>query len=124
MTQWAIEDGNISEANGTATNILSGLAKAWVKFDGTGTPAIDDSFNIASLTDVGTGEFQLDFTSGMSASTYCGVSDATTDTNTVAGTISNISQYNADNFTVIVSNSGASSRDRDTNTASIHGDLA
>lgn len=34
----------------------SGLAKAWVNFDGTGTVAIRASFNVSSITDNGTGD--------------------------------------------------------------------
>ena len=33
------------------------LAKAWVNFNGTGTVAIRDSFNVSSITDVGTGQY-------------------------------------------------------------------
>lgn len=70
MTQWAIEDGNISEASGTATNILSGLAKVWADFDGTGTVALNDSFNLSSLTDNGTGDYSLDYTNAFSTADY------------------------------------------------------
>ena len=35
--------------------VVNGSAKAWINFNGTGTVAIRDSFNIASLTDAGTG---------------------------------------------------------------------
>lgn len=40
-------------------------AKAWVEFNGTGTVAISDSFNIDSLTDAGTGLYNLTFTNSM-----------------------------------------------------------
>ena len=43
------------EGNSTTTSLQQGLAKAWINFNGTGTVAIRDSFNIASLTDAGTG---------------------------------------------------------------------
>ena len=42
--------------NSIATSFVAGgSAKAWINFNGTGTVAIRDSFNIASLTDAGTG---------------------------------------------------------------------
>ena len=35
--------------------VVKGSAKAWIHFNGTGTVAIKDSLNIASLSDAGTG---------------------------------------------------------------------
>jgi len=46
------------------------LAKAWVRFNGTGTVSITDSFNISSLTDVGTGTYAFDFTNNMANTNY------------------------------------------------------
>ena len=48
------------------TNLQQGLAKNWVSFDGTAaTLSFEDSFNSTSLTDVGTGNYQVNFTSNM-----------------------------------------------------------
>tara|TARA_B100000287_G_scaffold124922_1_gene116980 strand:+ start:17329 stop:17838 length:510 start_codon:yes stop_codon:yes gene_type:complete len=38
-----------------------GQCKAWCNFDGTGTIAIRDSFNVSSLTDRGMGEYTVNF---------------------------------------------------------------
>lgn len=46
-------------------------AKAWVNFDGTGTVAIRDSYNVASITDNGTGSYTVNFTSAMADANYC-----------------------------------------------------
>ena len=35
--------------------VVNGSAKAWVNFNGTGTQAIRDSFNVSSIADNGTG---------------------------------------------------------------------
>jgi len=43
----------------------SGLAKAWVNFDGAGTVAIRASFNVSSITDNGTGDYTVNFTTAM-----------------------------------------------------------
>jgi hypothetical protein len=45
-------------------------AKAWVNFNGTGTPAIRDSFNVSSLTDHETGQIGVNFLNAMSNSNY------------------------------------------------------
>jgi len=58
------------EGNSTTTNLQQGLAKTWVRFNGSGTAAIDDSFNAASLTDYGTGEFSYAYTNSMANANY------------------------------------------------------
>ena len=55
---------------------LSGVAKAWVNFDGTtnssGTCDMRDSFNVTSVTDNGTGDYTVNFASGVLANAnYC-----------------------------------------------------
>ena len=61
----------ITSENGAATmQLQQGLAKAWVNFNGTGTIAARDSFNVASLTDNGTGNHDMNFTNNMSNSDY------------------------------------------------------
>jgi hypothetical protein len=45
-------------------------ARAWVNFDGTGTPAIRASGNISSITDNGTGDYTVNFTTAMPDANY------------------------------------------------------
>ena len=51
----------------------SGLAKAWVNFNGTGTVAIRAGFNVSSITDNGTGDYTVNFTTAMVDANYCPV---------------------------------------------------
>lgn len=46
------------------------LAKAWVNFNGTGTVAIRDSFNVSSITDQGTGDYIVNLSANMSNANY------------------------------------------------------
>ena len=62
------------EGNSTTTNLQQGLAKAWAAFDGSGTVEIDDSNNIASMTDNGTGDYTLTITNDMANANYAPVS--------------------------------------------------
>jgi hypothetical protein len=39
--------------------------RAWVNFDGTGTPAIRASGNVSSITDNGAGDYTINFTTAM-----------------------------------------------------------
>jgi hypothetical protein len=48
-------------------------AKAWVNFNGTGTVAIRASGNVSSITDNGTGDYSLNFTTAMTDTNYCPV---------------------------------------------------
>jgi hypothetical protein len=44
--------------------------RAWVNFNGTGTPAIRASGNVSSITDNGTGAYTINFTTAMSDANY------------------------------------------------------
>ena len=46
-------------------------ARAWVNFNGTGTVAIRDSFNVSSITDNGTGDYTVNFDQDMPNANYC-----------------------------------------------------
>ena len=54
-------------------NGMTGIAKAWVLFDGTGTPSIRGSFNVSSITDNGTGNYTINFTTAMPNANYSAV---------------------------------------------------
>ena len=62
---------NISDASGGSSNLnIPGTAKAWVNFDGTGTVAIRASLNVSSITDNGTGDYTVNFTTAMVDANY------------------------------------------------------
>jgi uncharacterized protein (AIM24 family) len=46
--------------------------RAWVNFNGTGTVAIRAAGNVASITDNGTGDYTINFTTAMSDANYSG----------------------------------------------------
>lgn len=48
----------------------SQLCRAWVNFNGTGTVAIRASFNVASITDNGTGDYTVNFATAMPDENY------------------------------------------------------
>jgi hypothetical protein len=45
-------------------------ARAWVNFNGTGTVAIRESGNVSSITDNGTGDYTVNFTTAMADANY------------------------------------------------------
>lgn len=44
--------------------------RAWVNFDGTGTPSIRGDGNVSSITDNGTGDYWVNFSSSMPDTNY------------------------------------------------------
>jgi len=57
--------------NSIATSfVASGSAKAWVRFNGTGTLAVNKSLNTSSVSDIGTGIYDHNYTSSFSDAVY------------------------------------------------------
>ena len=69
--QTTITDGTTSVATSSITN---GSARVWINFNGTGTIATRDSHGVSSLTDKGTGEYNVNFGNNMSDGNYAGLS--------------------------------------------------
>lgn len=51
-------------------DVVNGTARAWVNFNGTGTVAIRAQYNVASITDNGTGDYTVNFTTAMPDADY------------------------------------------------------
>ena len=64
-------DGGIKAEGTNTTNLQQGLAKQWIDFNGSGTVAIVDSFNSASISDEGTGDYRVNLTNAMRAQEGC-----------------------------------------------------
>jgi hypothetical protein len=71
------EASDITAQVKTATNATGTApiyaARAWVNFDGTGTVAIRASGNVSSITDNGTGDYTVNFTTAMEDVNYIAV---------------------------------------------------
>jgi hypothetical protein len=65
------KDGNSTE--------IGTLCRAWVNFNGTGTVAIRASFNVSSITDNGTGDYTVNFTTAMPDANYAGTCSSAQD---------------------------------------------
>ena len=55
----------VGEGGTTTTSVQQGLLKVWIQLNGTGTIATQDSLNIGSITDVGSGNYRTTFTNNM-----------------------------------------------------------
>jgi hypothetical protein len=115
-----VSDGTLSIPT---TYVTNGSAKAWVNFNGTGTIAARDSFNVASLTDRGTGLYSVNFTNSSANTGHAPV--ASTE---AGGGSGNQGPYIGDLFTtkidLVVLDNGGSFVDPVVVITSTHGDLA
>lgn len=76
----AIVDADVNASAAIADSKLTGTTcKAWVNFNGTGTPAARASYNVSSITDHGTGDYTINFTTALVDANYA-VTVATTAT--------------------------------------------
>jgi len=127
-------DITVTSEGGSATQSLQqGLAKAWGNIEPAATPTLHDSFNMASLTDHGTGEYSTNLTNGMSAirSVYHSVTGSAQQTS--GGDASSNIYYAGSGFNVpttttwpmrVVSGTGGSIETGDYAGVGLFGDLA
>ena len=118
----------VAEGGSTTTNLQQGLAKAWCRWNMSGTAAIEDSFNMASLTDVSTGLSTLAFTNDFSNTKYSatlGVGELTGGGNRLIGIRgTGGTGPTASNITIVHLTVGEAANDIDCNNSAFHGDLA
>lgn len=62
--------GNLSFNSGYGSAATAYGCRAWVNFNGTGTVAIRASGNVSSITDNGTGDYTVNFTTAMPDANY------------------------------------------------------
>jgi hypothetical protein len=85
---------NIKKTGETVSRDVSGVAAAWVNFNGVGTVAIHDSVNISSLSDDATGLYSVSFSNSMATANYvsnCNVARTNVYGNPMILTVSNSS---------------------------------
>ena len=64
VTTAKITDANVTLAK-TENAIKENIVLAWVSFNGTGTPAIEDDFNVSTITDNGNGDYTVNYTTNL-----------------------------------------------------------
>jgi len=126
-TDVRIKNTSVYESDGGTSvtqNTVQSLVKAWINLNGTGTIATRDSFNSASITDNGTGEYIDTFTNPMANTTY----SASGESGTLGANNENMFVCNFGRSTTGSRGSnmsdGGSAADRDLYCIMIAGDLA
>ena len=80
----AIVDADVNASAAIADSKLTGTTcKAWVNFNGTGTVAIRASYNVSSITDNGTGNYTVNFTTAMPNVNYATIGSTSSTSTTI-----------------------------------------
>ena len=118
-----------SDSKNTGTNktldtsfVYNGSAKMWIKFDMSSSFTTEDSFNVSSLDDDGTGDFGLNFSNNMSNANYPAPASAGEDNANVLTNFGTVSTSSMDGQTRQTQANAAS--DKANNSVCILGDLA
>ena len=117
----------VGEGNSTTTNLQQGLAKAWIDFNGTGTVAIADSFNITSITDNTTGDYSVTIANDMGNANYVHAGNSGGANSTSVGAVYAFDQGTTRTttlFRVYLLNAAANPVDTPTINIIVSGDLA
>jgi hypothetical protein len=128
LTVDSSEQAVIKGENSATTSLQQGLAKAWIDAPD-GLASINDSFNISTLDDDGTGDGGLNYTSNMSSTSYailCACDDDTRTTTMLTNQPTNGTQATTGvDFATHRTSSTVALTDTDVRSyISINGDLA
>ena len=83
VTTAKITDANVTKVK-TETAIDDNIPLAWVSFKGTSTVTIEDDFNVSSITDNGTGDYTVVYTSSLPNDDYCCVGMSMRDSDNIS----------------------------------------
>jgi len=94
---------------GTVLNDATvGVCRAWVNFNGTGTVAIRASFNVTSITDNGTGDYTVNFTTALANANYAFLVTPTSSTAAANGNaVRTVTTISTSAFRFVISNGSA-----------------
>ena len=114
-----------STAGSLATNyVVEGSAKVWVNWKGTDTVGLNGSFNVSSGSDLGTANYQINYSNAMSDVNYSVGLGTNRQDDSGDHTFSNFYANTTALLKGRAFNTGASALDQAKWTANIHGDLA
>ena len=116
-----------STSGGAATLTKQSASKAFISFDGTGTGSIDVSFNVSTLTDHGSAEYSITYTSNINTSNHpiTGTNVGSSETNFYSYICSTgVAQTTSVDRIHSVHNNGSANNDQDPVHLVTNGDLA
>ena len=95
--------------------------RAWVNFNGTGTVAIRASGNVSSITDNGTGDYTVNFTTAMPDANYCisGTSSSNLTNNVRTIAVTEAALPTTSSVRVFTQNDGGAQQDATSNSIAV-----
>ena len=116
----------VSDGGGVTQNAVQGIAKSWWQITGVSTASLNDSFNVSTFEDKGTGHYMPTYTNPMNNTTYSFSGGSGWD---VGGTNSTYNGPDKDEIiTTVIEiyhvNAADAATDANLSMGSIHGDLA
>ena len=116
---------NIRIASEAVSRPVTGVAAAWVNFNGTGTIAIRDSVNVSSITDNGTGWYFVNISNSFGNVNYSVVgSGADVGNNFILSPTLSGRTVSLFNFVACINADGTNKVDVSIADATAHGELA
>ncbi len=111
------------EGNSTTTNLQQGLAKCWADYTTAASFVLNDSLNVASLTDEGAGDCTINIANDMASANYSVTSNVLGGLSGGTKIFQNGAKA-AGTYKQISTNSSGTAGDIANSYATIHGDLA
>ena len=112
----------VSDGGSATQNTVQGLVKHWLNLDGTGTIAITDSFNCASVTDDGTGDYDPFFTNNMNNTGYS--VSGSCPSGSGAASVTSFGSLATNKYRLLTTDGGSGLEDQDPIMTKLNGDLA
>ena len=119
--------GTIQDTAGStvaSTYVTNGVAKAWARFDTSTTTVLNDGFNVSTLTDLGTGNTQINLTNSMANTNYAVLGLCQYQNNTGQTIMEGPSDIATGTYELYTKSNGNSVFDADFNSTAVYGDLA
>ena len=106
--------------------VVNGSAKIWFQFTGVSTASLNDSLNVSSLADNGTGTYTITYSNNMANTTYSYSNGSGWDVGVTNSTYNGTDKDQILTATLVIYhvNAGDSLHDANLSMGSIHGDLA
>jgi hypothetical protein len=116
----------LSNATGDGPATLTGqsAAKAWARFDTSNTTVLNDGLNVSTLTDLGTGNTQINLTNSMGNTNYAVLGLSQYQNNVGQTIMEGPSDIATGSYEVYTKSNTNSVFDADFNSTAVHGDLA
>jgi hypothetical protein len=74
LTDTEVTFGKLSTSATEGDNVRKRVCKVWVQFNGTGTVAIQSDFNVGTISDYGTGQYGVNFSTALADDDFAAVS--------------------------------------------------